>query len=62
MEEDGYREILGFYVGGKKSSLGWKDILRDLYEQGAEKVHLGIFDGIPGLERTFKDIYSKANI
>ncbi|SDI38897.1 putative transposase [Alteribacillus bidgolensis] len=28
--EDGYREILGFYVGGQESSLGWKEILRDL--------------------------------
>lgn len=60
--EEGYREILGFYVGGQESALGWKDILCDIYERGAEEVLLGVFDGLPGLEEAMKEIYPKADV
>ncbi|WP_188634433.1 IS256 family transposase, partial [Lentibacillus kapialis] len=60
--EEGYREILGFYVGGQESALGWKDILCDLYERGVEEVLLGVFDGLPGLEAAMKEIYPKADV
>ncbi|WP_461183826.1 IS256 family transposase, partial [Virgibacillus kimchii] len=60
--EDGYREILGFYVGGQESSLGWKEILLDLYKRGAEEVLLGVFDGLPGLEDAMKEVYPKADV
>jgi putative transposase len=59
---EGKREILGFYVGGRESSNGWKEILRDLYERGLKKVMIGIFDGLPGLEEAFNDIYPKADV
>lgn len=60
--EDGYREILGFYVGGQESALGWKAILADLYERGVQEVLLGVFDGLPGLEAAMKEIYPKADV
>ncbi|MEF3331729.1 IS256 family transposase [Oceanobacillus oncorhynchi] len=62
VNEDGYREILGFYVGGQESSLGWKEILKDLYERGAKEVLLGVFDGLPGLEAAMKEVYPKADV
>ncbi|WP_269410047.1 IS256 family transposase [Lentibacillus daqui] len=62
VNENGYREILGFYVGGQESSLGWKEILIDLYERGAEEVLLGVFDGLPGLETAMKEVYPKADV
>jgi len=62
VSEDGYREILGFYVGGQESSLGWKEILSDLYNRGVEEVLLGVFDGLPGLEAAMKEIYPKADV
>lgn len=62
VNEDGYREILGFYVGGQESSMGWKEILIDLYERGVHEVLLGVFDGLPGLEAAMKEIYPKADV
>lgn len=59
---EGYREILGFYVGGQESSLGWKDILIDLYNRGMQEVLLAVFDGLPGLTESLKEIYPKANV
>jgi putative transposase len=62
VNEEGYREILGFYVGGQESSHGWQEILQDLYTRGVHEVLLGVFDGLPGLEEAFKAVYPKADV
>lgn len=62
VNEDGYREILGFYVGGQESALGWQEILQDLYQRGVKEVLLGVFDGLNGLEEAFKSVFPKADV
>ena len=62
INEDGYRQILGFYVGGKESANGWRDVLKDLYRRGVQEVLLGVFDGLPGLEEAFREVYPKADV
>lgn len=59
---DGKREILGFYVGGRESSSGWKEILENLYERGIKKILVGIFDGLSGLETTFREVYPESDV
>jgi putative transposase len=60
--EDGYRQILGFYIGGQESANGWRDVLKDLYRRGAQEVLLGVFDGLPGLDDAFREVYPKADV
>ena len=62
IDEDGRRQILGFYVGGQESSNGWREVLKDLYNRGAQEVLLGVFDGLPGLEEAFQETYPKADV
>lgn len=62
VNEEGYRELLGFYVGGQENALGWQEMLQDLYQRGLKEVLLGVFDGLPGLEEAFKSIYPKADV
>ncbi|MFX0560989.1 IS256 family transposase [Tepidibacillus infernus] len=62
VNEDGFREVLGFYVGGNESSLGWQEILQDLYKRGLKEILLGVFDGLAGLEEAFKSVYPKADV
>jgi transposase-like protein len=62
IDEKGYRQILGFYVGGHESSNGWREVLKDLKKRGATDVLLGVFDGLPGLEEAFRDIYPRADV
>jgi transposase-like protein len=62
IDEDGHRQILGFYVGGQESSNGWRDVLKDLYKRGAQEVLLGVFDGLPGLDDAFRETYPKADV
>lgn len=42
--------------------MGWKEMLIDLYERGAEEILLGVFDGLPGLGAAMKEIYPKADV
>ncbi|MWC31401.1 IS256 family transposase [Paenibacillus sp. MMS18-CY102] len=62
IDEKGIRQILGFYVGGHESSNGWREVLKDLKKRGATDVLLGIFDGLPGLEEAFREIYPMADV
>jgi putative transposase len=62
IDEDGHRQILGFYVGGQESANGWKDVLINLYNRGVQEVLLGVFDGLPGLDNAFKEVYPKADV
>lgn len=59
---EGKREILGFFVGGRESSTGWREILEGLYNRGVKLVMIGIFDGLTGLETAFKTVYPKADV
>jgi putative transposase len=62
VNEEGYREILDFFVGGQESAYGWRGILQQLYKRGVKEVLLGVFDGLPGLEEAFKAVCPKADV
>jgi putative transposase len=62
IDEEGYRQILGFHVGGKESASGWEQLLRNIYNRGATQVLLGVFDGLTGLEEAFHRVYPKADV
>jgi transposase-like protein len=62
IDEAGHREILSFSIGGKESSNGWRDVLRDIYKRGAHEVLLGVFDGLTGLEEAFRETYPQAGV
>lgn len=38
IDEEGHRQILGFYVGGQESANGWREVLKDLYSRGVHEV------------------------
>jgi putative transposase len=62
IDEEGHRQILGFYVGGQESASGWADVLKDLYQRGVQEVLLGVFDGLAGLEDAFRKVYPLADV
>ncbi|MDI4643353.1 IS256 family transposase [Cohnella hashimotonis] len=62
IDENGRRQILGFYVGGYESANGWREVLKDLKQRGATDVLVGVFDGLPGLEEAFREMYPKADV
>ena len=58
---EGYREVLGFYVGGNESATVWKDLLADLKSRGLERVLLVVGDDLTGLHDVIKEVFPKAD-
>lgn len=57
IDEAGYRDILGQYIGASESAHFWKEILVDLKDRGVEEVLLFVFDGLTGLGNAVKEIF-----
>ena len=64
VREDGRRLVLGFQAGDKESASTWREFFKDLKRRGlrAELVKLGIMDGLPALERVFREEFVKAEV
>jgi len=60
----GHRTVLGLQAGDKESASNWREFFKDLKRRGldASGVTLGIMDGLPGLERIFKEEFAKAKV
>lgn len=55
--EAGHRTVLGLQFGDKESAANWREFFKDLKRRNlkADEVILGIMDGLPGLERVFRE-------
>ncbi|RAK03908.1 transposase-like protein [Halanaerobium saccharolyticum] len=62
INEEGYREILDFYIGVTESAALWQEVLMNLKSRGVEQVLLGVMDGLPGLTDSFLKVYPKADV
>jgi putative transposase len=62
--ESGARMVLGLQIGDKESAPTWRQYFKDLKGRGLDgsKVTLGIMDGLPGLEKVFKEEFPKAKV
>ena len=62
--EAGHRLVLSLQSGDKESSSTWREFFKDLKIRGlnAQHVTLGIMDGLPGLEKVFREEFSGAKV
>ena len=60
--EAGQRSVLGFQAGDKESAPTWREFFKDLKTRGLSGTNmvLGVMDGLPGLEKVFKEEFPKA--
>lgn len=61
IDEDGHRQILGYYVGGQESATTCREIFADLRERGLKEILIGVADGLTGLKQAFLSVYPKAD-
>lgn len=64
VKEDGAKLVLGLQSGDKESAPTWRQFFKDLKKRGLNRsdVTLGIMDGLPGLEKVFKEEFPRAKI
>jgi len=62
--EAGQRRVLGFQAGDKESAPTWREFFKDLKRRGlnGRNMVLGVMDGLPGLEKVFKEEFPKAKV
>jgi putative transposase len=62
--EKGRKLVLGMQAGDKESAANWREFFKDLKMRGLQLHHvrLGIIDGLPGLEKVFKEEFPKAKV
>jgi putative transposase len=59
---DGYKEILGIWVGENESSKFWLGVLNELKTRGVQEVYLFCVDGLSGFREAISAVYPKAGI
>ncbi len=64
VSETNQRMVLCLQAGDKESASTWREVFKDLKRRGLDplKVQLGIMDGLPGLEKVFKEEFPKAKV
>lgn len=60
----GLKRVLGFQSGDKESAPTWREFFKDLKNRGLDgrEIVLGAMDGLPGLEKVFKEEFPKAKV
>jgi putative transposase len=60
----GHKLVVGLQAGDKESASAWRELFKDLKGRGMDgrQITLGIMDGLPGLERVFKEEFPQARI
>lgn len=59
---DGYKEILGIWIGGNESAKFWLSVLNDLKNRGVEDILIACKDGLPGFSEAINSVYPQTEI
>jgi putative transposase len=59
---DGYREVLGIWIGESEGSSYWLSIFCELKQRGVKDILIACVDGLKGLPEALKEIYPKTEI
>jgi len=62
IDGDGYKDVLGIWIGENESSKFWLKVLTDLKNRGVNKVHIFSVDGLPGFKEAIKASYPESTI
>jgi transposase-like protein len=62
INNEGYKQILGIWVGGNESSKFWLGVLNDLKTRGVKIVNLFCVDGLSGFREAIQAVYPFAGI
>ena len=60
ISDDGFKDVLGIWIGENESSKFWLKVLTDLKNRGVEQVDIFSVDGLAGFEQAIKASYPNA--
>ena len=60
VDEDGYKHVLGLWIGENETSKFWLKVLTDMKNRGVKKVSIFSIDGLSGFNEAIKATYPDA--
>jgi transposase-like protein len=60
VDEDGYKDVLGLWIGENETSKFWLKVLTDIKNRGVKKVSVFSIDGLAGFNEAIKATYPDA--
>jgi len=62
--ENGQKQVISIQSGDKESAFSWRETFKDLKRRGldSQTITLGIMDGLPGLEKVFREEFPKGKV
>ena len=60
--QDGYKEILGFYVAESEGANFWLGVLNDLKQRGVQDILIVCVDGLTGFPEAIKGVFPKTEV
>lgn len=62
INDDGYKDVLGIWIGHNESSKFWLKVLTDLKNRGVKKVDIFSIDGLSGFQQAILATYPESTI
>ena len=62
VNQEGYRDLLGLYIGSSESAKFWMQVLTDLQARGLEDILIACIDNLSGFVDAIASIYPKADV
>ena len=62
VNQEGYRDVLGLYLGQNESAKFWLSVLTDLKDRGLEDILIASVDNLSGFVEAIETIYPKTDI
>ena len=62
--ENGQKQVISIQSGDKESASNWRETFKDLKYRGldGQAITLGIMDGLPGLEKVFREEFPRGKV
>lgn len=62
VNQEGYRDLLGLYIGAAESAKFWMQVLTDLQTRGLEDILIACIDNLSGFVDAIQSIYPKTDV
>ena len=62
LNQEGYKELLGMYIGENEGAKFWLQILTDLQNRGIEDIFIASIDNLPGFAEAIEAIFPQTEV
>lgn len=62
LNQDGYKELLGMYIGENEGAKFWLQVLTDLQNRGVEDIFIASIDNLQGFAEAIESIFPQAEV